>query len=165
VSDPFAAAELRLGSVGEGAAYRRADDEPGRLVTAADPAELGVWRLLSTFGTPSDEPPVGIYLIGMDPGGGPDDLPAFTRHYEDVHVPEVFETWGYERAARFELVTGPAGSPRFLAVYAAGADRIDDVRERRTRAASGPAPVRAPGPVAWQERTTRWRRLYEREAA
>jgi hypothetical protein len=127
-----------------------------------------MWRQQLQFGIPSDSPDT-LRVIGMDPGPGSDAraIAEYDDYYSNVHVPDIMTSTPFDHAARYELAQElpprPADAPRYCAMYECGADKtekLDAVRAARTAAAV----VRPPGPVAWENRDTKWRLTYRRIA-
>lgn len=107
-----------------------------------------------------------LYLIGMDvpPGTSDEELAAFNKFYDELHVPEVVAVLGHEQGLRFERLRSldhpEPGCPQFMATY------DGDEKVIRTAAEGIPAgAIRLDGPPAWNNRRTQWRLLYRRVAS
>lgn len=119
-----------------------------------------IWRQLAVRGSVS-QPPESIFLVGMNvpPDTNEAQLAEFNEFYTNTHVPEVMARSGYDRATRWELYRGLAhpepGSPRFCAIYEAGAKATEERAARREGQLSS-------GPPTWEQHDTLWRLVYRR---
>ncbi len=49
----------------------------------------------------------------------------FNEWYDNVHIPDIFETRCFVKAARYELPNPPEGKGKYLAVYEIESDDLD----------------------------------------
>lgn len=107
------------------------------------------------------------YWVGMDipTDTSAADVAAFNDFYSSVHKPEVLAgNPGFLRGRRYELAqddTRGARGPRFIAAYDIESKEAAQLYISRNDGPASGRPVYSDGPAAWQQRSTKWRLMWQ----
>lgn len=109
-----------------------------------------------------------LYWVGMNTAANEPQraLRAFDHFYSHIHLHEVVsKNPGFLRGLRYELIE-PASRPslpQWLAIYELADE--ESALGYLSREEDGRRPQYSPGPSAWQNKTTVWRLLWQRDAS
>ncbi|NQW83321.1 MAG: hypothetical protein HQ450_05135 [Alcaligenaceae bacterium] len=107
------------------------------------------------------------YWVGMDIPADTSaaNVAAFNDFYSKVHKPEVLAgNPGFLRGRRYELAqddTRGARGPRFIAAYDIESKEAAQLYISRNDGPASGRPVYSDGPAAWQQRSTKWRLMWQ----
>ena len=107
-----------------------------------------------------------MYLVGMSAAAGANEseLVSFNTFYNDIHVGEVMNGYGFVSGARYrclrEFMHPAPGVPDFLAMYGLKDEAAAKVFMHGRLTADPSGNTFSAGPDVWMNRDTRWRLTY-----
>lgn len=101
----------------------------GRISTLVKAVSRGIYRQVGEFRKPDAAPPkdgAREYAYVIETAcGDPEKHEQFNRWYDEVHVPDLFETEGFVSGNRYRLDSPQEGKAEYLAIYRIVTDDID----------------------------------------